>query len=568
MAERTQSTQSTVSPVMLEIFRNRLASVCDEMIYALIRTAYSTNIKDRLDCSCAISNTQGEIIAQTQLGTPVHLGTMSFAARRLLDERGDTGFSPGDVFLFNSPYPEGPGHLPDLTLITPIYSEKTLLGLALTQAHNIDLGGTQPGSTPFGVSEIYQEGLQIPVVKLISGGEVQQDLFSLIAENVRVPKVLSGDLWAEVAANNTGQKRVVELAEKHGMETLSAYLEAILDYGEARMRAGLTDVPDGTYHFADTIEGDSINQDHIAIRVNVIKESDHITLDFRESDDQVAGPINCRPSMVAASTYFAVKSLVDPDLPANGGAYRPISIYTREGSLLEARYPAAVGNANGVTSQRIVDTVWGALAQALPQGVNAANAGTITGCTIGGYDPVRNRVFSYVETYGGGQGGMEGADGMSGVHTNMSNTRNSPVEVLENEYPFRVERYELIPDSGGPGTFRGGLGLRRVIRFLAGPLRITTSSDREEIGPWGLNGGAAGFGTKYYVETKQGRSRLPGKYSGTIENADTVLFIETAGGGGYGAPQSRDRSRIAADLEKGVISRKRAEADYGYEPDR
>jgi N-methylhydantoinase B len=301
--------------------------------------------------------------------------------------------------------------------------------------------------------------------------------------------------------------------------------------------------------------------------VTVDKDGDQIRLDFRESDDQVAGPINCRPSMVAASTYFAVKSLVDPDLPANGGAYRPIEILTREGSLLQARYPAAVGNANGVTSQRIVDTVWGALAQALPGGLNAANAGTITGCTIGGYDPVRDRVFSYVETYGGGQGAMEGADGMSGVHTNMSNTRNSPVEVLENEYPFQIERYELIPDSGGAGTFRGGMGLRRVIRFLAGSLRITTSSDREQVGPWGLNGGLSAEGTKYYVETEEGRTRLPVKYSGSIEKAGTVLFIETAGGGGYGEPRKRDPSRIAADLEKGLISKERAASDYGYRPE-
>ena len=553
-----------ISPIKLEIFRNRLSSICDEMLYVLIRTAYSVNIKDRMDCSCAVCSTDGEVIAQTQLGTPVHLGTMSFAVERLLRERGRGSIGKGDVFLFNSPFPEGPGHLPDITVISPIFFQDSLIAFAAAQAHNIDLGGIQPGSTPFGVTEIYQEGLQIPVVRIVKAGEVQKDLLALIMENVRVPRVLEGDIWAEIASNNRADTRLEELCIKYGVEEVLMYSNAVIDHAEIQMRECIKEIPDGEFTYEDMIEGDSITDDAIFIRVAVKKHNDSIILDFSESDDQARGPVNCRPSLAAACSYYAVKSLVDPDLPANGGAYRPIKIKTRPGSILQAEYPAPVGNANGVTTQRIVDTIWGAMAKAMPERVNAACAGTITGCTVGGYDPIHKRIFSYVETYGGGQGALPDSDGMDGIHTHMSNTRNSPVEVLENEYPFIIESYGLIPDSGGAGKFRGGLGIRRVIRFLAGDLRFTLSSDREKTKPWGLYGGSEGMGTRYILIEGSDKRRLPVKYNGVINSPGTRLIIETAGGGGLGSPVERDYEKIENDLNGAFITPEKARIQYQY----
>ena len=553
-----------ISPIKLEIFRNRLGSICDEMLYALIRTAYSVNIKDRMDCSCAVCSINGEVIAQTQLGTPVHLGTMSFAVERLLRERGRENMDKGDVFLFNSPFPEGPGHLPDITVISPVFFRDSLIAFTAAQAHNVDLGGIQPGSTPFGVTEIYQEGLQIPIIRVIKGGEVQKDLFALIMENVRLPAVLEADIWAEIASNNKGSMRLEELCLKYGVEEVITYSNAVMDHAEVHMRQCIREIPDGKFAYEDVIEGDSITDEAITVRVMIEKQDDNILLDFSESDNQVRGPINCRPSLAASCSYYAVKSLVDPDLPANGGAYRPIKVKTRPGSILEAQYPAPVGNANGVTTQRIVDTVWGAIAKAIPEKVSAASAGTITGCTVGGYDPVHKKMFSYVETYGGGQGALPDSDGMDGIHTHMSNTRNSPVEILENEYPFIIESYGLIPNSGGAGKFRGGLGIRRIIRFLTGDLRFTLSSDREKTKPWGLYGGLEGAGTKYTLIDGSDKRRLPVKYSGIIKSPGSRLIIETAGGGGFGVPAERDHNKIENDLNQAFITTKEAQDQYQY----
>ena len=557
-------TQAAVDPITLEVMRNAFYSIAEEMIVALVNASYSTNIKDRRDASCAIYTARGDVVvvAQSEIGTPLHLGTMQSAVRSTMEAYPFDDLGPGDAIAMNMPYPAGPGHLNDLCLISPVFYDGKMIALAANQAHHVDVGGFAPGSMPFGVEEIFQEGLQIPPVRLFRGGELEPELWSLISQNVRPPAEVRGDLLAQYAANNTGARRLGELVDKYQTDTIERYLDEMIRYSERRMRAALAKIPQGEYTYEDVIEGDGISDRTYTVRINLETKGDSVRADFSATDDVAKGPINCRWPSVAACVYYVFKAVLDPELPANAGAYKPFDVVVREGSVLSAVYPQAVCNANIITTQRITDVLLGALSQAVPERVQAACAGTMNLLNIGGVDPRSGVLYNYIETYAGGQGAMHDLDGMDAIQNHMTNTRNAPVEAIEAAYPLLVERYGLLPDSEGAGRHRGGVGLTRVLRVLGADVKLTLSSDRAKVAPWGLFDGLPASPSRSAVVEPDGNTApLPSKVTTTVESG-RVIVTETPGGGGWGDPRTRDPEAVRSDVLEGLVSRERAKEVY------
>ena len=557
-----------IDPITLEVMRNAFYSIADEMIVALIRASYSTNIKDRRDASCAIYTSTGDVVvvAQSEIGTPLHLGTMQSAVRSAMAAYPFDDLNPGDAVAMNMPYPAGPGHLNDLCLISPVFYKGEMIAITANQAHHVDMGGFAPGSMPFGVREIFQEGLQIPPIRLFRGGELEPELWSLIAQNVRPPVEVKGDLLAQYACNITGARRLTELMDRYTPERVGTYLDEMIGYSERRMRAALQKVPKGTYSYEDVIEGDGISSKPYTIRVEIEAKGDSIRTDFSASDDAALGPINCRWPSVAACVYYVFKALLDPELPPNAGAYRPFDIIVREGSVLSAIYPTSVCNANIITTQRITDVLLGALAEAIPERVQAACSGTMNLLNIGGRNPRSGVLYNYIETYAGGQGAMHDLDGMDAIQNHMTNTRNAPVEAIEAAYPLIVEKYGLLPDSEGAGEHRGGVGLTRVLR-TQGDVQLTLSSDRGEVPPWGLEGGGNARTSKCEVIEPDGSvTRLPSKVTTTVPSG-RVIVTETPGGGGWGDARMRDPEAVRSDVASGLVTSERARNLYGVAVD-
>lgn len=551
-----------VDPITLEVMRNALYTIAEEMIAALVRASYSTNIKDRRDASCAIYTPDGRVVAQSEVGTPLHLGTMHPAVRTAMDAYPFDQLEPGDAIAFNLPYPAGPGHLNDLAIICPVFHDGRMIAITANQAHHVDMGGFAPGSMPFGVSEIYQEGLQIPPVRLFKGGQLSDELWSMIAQNVRSKTEVRGDLLAQYAANVVGGRRLGELMDKYSVATVEQYIQEMMDYSERRMRIALQNTPAGQYSFEDVLEGDGLSDQHYTIRVTIEAKGDSFCADFSATDSATRGPLNCRWPSVAACVFYVLKATLDPDLPPNAGAYRPVEVVVRDGTILSAQYPNAVCNANIITTQRIVDVLLGALAQAIPERVLAACSGTMNLINIGGIDPRSGDYYNYIETYGGGQGAMHNQDGMSAIQNHMTNTRNAPVEAIEVAYPLWVEAYGLVPDSEGAGTFRGGFGLRREIRVLGHEVQFTLSSDRAEVAPWGLHGGQDASPSRCVVRSSDGTERkLPSKVTTYVQEDETIVII-TPGGGGWGDPKGRDPRLVAQDVREKLLSPERARDVY------
>lgn len=553
----------SADPITLQVMIKSLLSIADEMVAALVRTAYSTNIKDRRDCSSAIYTPEGEVAAQCELGTPLHLGTMCPSVKTMLAKYPASSLSPGDAVIMNEPYPAGPGHLNDVVMLAPVFYNGEVAAIVANMAHHVDMGGFAPGSMPFGVSEIFQEGLQIPPVKLMKKGQLDAEIFSLISKNLRTDAEFKGDVMAQVGANHVGQQRLMNLIGKYSPEVVRFYMEEIMNYSERRMRAGIRTIPGGVYSFEDFIEGDGLSRDHVKIAVQIRIEGDSIKVDLRGSNAQVKGPINCREPSVLACVYYTMKCVVDPDLVPNSGAYRPIEVLVEDGSLLKASYPAAVCNSNIITTQRLVDAMLGALKGAAPERVSAASTGSMNLLTIGGRKGSGAGLFNYIETYGGGQGALMDKDGASGVHTHMTNTRNASIEAIEATYPLLVEKYGLVPDSEGPGRHRGGVGIVRELRLTGEEATLTISSDRSEIQPWGVFGGkGAGCGRWTLVDGKGAERELPSKITTSIAKGEKIIF-RTAGGGGWGDPLERDPKKVEDDVAEGLISAEKARREYG-----
>ena len=552
-----------VDPVTLEIMRNRWRGIAEEACAAMIRTSYSPNIKDRFDCSAALALPDGQVLAQAEVGTPLHLGIMPAVLTAILNRFPAEAMGPGDAIITNLPYPEGPGHLPDLSMVSPVHHEGRTIALVATTAHHIDLGGYAPGSMPFGVTEIYQEGLQIPPTRLIRAGAMDQPLFDLIHQNVRTRHEMYGDLMAQYAASCTAQQRTVELLQREDAQLVFDYVHPILDHAERCMRAGIAGLPDGTYTFEDFLDDDGVTDDPVRIFVTVTIRGDELLADFTGSSDQVLGPLNARLSAARACVYYACKAVIDPDLPTCAGSCRPITVHAPEGCVLQARFPAAIGNANILTDQRVVDVLLGALYRAAPQRVCAACSGEMNLINVGGLDPRTGDYYNYVETYAGGQGAMHDCDGADGVHTHLTNTRNTPVEVIERNYPLTVTCYGLIPDSEGPGRFRGGCGVVRELVCHGERTLVSIGADRRRFTPWGLAGGLHARGAHCHVTSADGsRRELPTKFFTTLGRGDR-LRIQTPGGGGWGDPKQRAADDTARDVRAGLVSDERAKKVYG-----
>ncbi|MFP8958506.1 hydantoinase B/oxoprolinase family protein [Natrialbaceae archaeon A-CW3] len=565
-----------IDAVTLEVIRNACSAIAEEMNANLIRTGYSPNIKERRDCSCAVFDADGRLLSQAE-NMPVHLGAMPFSVEAALERYPPKTLSPGDAILVNDPF-RGGAHLPDLTLVTPVFAEDTitadageyddrppLIGFAANRAHHADVGGSTAGSVAADSTEIYQEGLRIPPVKLYDEGDLVEDVMELILANVRTPEERSGDVRAQQAANETGRERFQALAGRYGLETLSTAIAGIHEYSERRMRAEIEELPDGTYAFSDVLDDDGQGATDIPIEATVTVDGDSIAVDFEGSAPQTTGAVNAVFAVTASATYYAVRCVTDPDIPPNDGAYRPVEITAPEGTVVNASPPAAVVGGNLEVSQRVTDVILGALAAVAPERAVAAGQGTMNNVTFGGTDPRDGTPYAFYETQGGGFGGRASGDGMDGVHVHMSNTMNTPAEVLQTAYPLAVERYELRQDSGGAGTYRGGLGLRRDIRVRDHEATFSLLADRRRHAPYGIDGGSRGGrgddklsrdGEEYDLDPKTKRVLEPGD----------IVSIRTPGGGGYGDPNARDPDAIERDLDLEKCSIEAARDEYGYDP--
>ena len=505
-----------LDPVTLSVLASSLAGIAEEMGAVLIRGSYSSNIKERRDCSTALFDARGRMVAQAE-HIPVHLGAMPEAVAAIM--RRDP--EPGDVFAINDPY-SGGTHLPDITLVSPVAPGGEIIGYAVTRAHHSDVGGMRPGSMPSDSREIFQEGVIIPPVRLVRGGEYVEDVLDLLLANVRTPDLRRGDLRAQIAANNIAEERIGELIERRGEETVLVAFEEVISYTERRTREAIRALPDGEHEAEDFMEGDGITDDDIPIKATVVIEDDSITIDFAGTADSVRGNVNCPLPVTRSACYFALRVLLPKDIPANAGTYMPLEIEAPEGSLVNARYPAAVVAGNVETSNRIADAVLAAFSGFAPEAVPAQGQGTMNNTIIGGPG------WTYYETIGGGQGASARGPGPSGVHVGMSNTLNTPVEAFELEYPMRVERYELLYGSGGRGEHRGGDGIVRSVRVLE-PASLSLLTDRRRHAPRGIEGGEPGEVGRNLLNDEE----LPPKVSRDLEDGD-VVTIRTPGGGGYG----------------------------------
>ena len=557
--------ENQVDPVFLEVIRNAFQSIAEEMSGALVRSAYSTNIKDRKDCSCALYTKNGDLVAQAE-NIPLHLGLMPNVIRALLKVYPASQLEKGDAVLINDPYISG-SHLPDWTLLSPVFYNDKLVALVANLAHHIDVGGMVPGSMSTKATEIYQEGLRLPPIKVLKRGEFDQEIISIIEKNTRTSQINTGDLRAQVAANHVGQRRTKELIDEYDSETILTYFQEVMDYSERRMKKSIKEIPNGTISFEDYLEGDGITDELVKIAVEITVNDEDISVDFSGTNQQTKGPVNCTRGVTQACVYYTIKSIVDPKVPPNDGVYRPIEVITPEGTLVNPSPPAPVAHANINTSQRIVDTILGAFKESVPEKVTAASTGSMSILTMGGLDPESGDYYSYLETYGGGQGAMYNQDGMDGVHTNMTNTRNAPTEVIENSYPLLVNRYSLVPGSCGAGEFRGGLGMTREIVVRGHEATFSLSTERNEIRPWGIFGGKSAGPSHCYITDSDGQKRdLKSKTTSVLNPGDKLTLI-TAGGGGAGNPFERSIDKVKEDVFQGLITVDQAREEYGVSID-
>lgn len=564
-------------PIELEIFKNLYHSIAEEMGAALRRTAFSPNIKERRDYSCAVFDGVGEVIAMGD-HMPVHLGSMPMSVRAAIDS---CEMEPGDVVMLNDPF-RGGTHLPDITLVAPVYvriqgSRGRLSRNAVrsrkisnhpdfyvaSRAHHADVGGAYPGSMGL-CREIFQEGFRVPPVKIVRSGKMDRDVLALLLNNVRTPEEREGDLGAQIAACHTGEIRLQEVCARYGIDRTKRAAVELMGYSEELMRAFLRDVPPGKYCAEDFLDGDGIGVGPIRIKVSVRfhsvrkirgrgRKRQMVTVDFTGTDAQVEGSVNAVEAIAYSACFYVFRCLLKDDVPATAGLMRPIEVIAPLGTIVNARPPAAVAGGNVEASQRIVDVLLRALAQAIPDRIPAAASGTMNNLTIGGIDPRSNAPFAYYETTAGGMGARPGKNGVCGVHTHMTNSLNTPAEALEYAYPLRVRRYSLRPGSGGVGQYRGGDGIVREIEVLS-DCDVTLLSERREHAPWGLHNGGEGARGRTIVIRNNGTSEdMPGKFSVRLRAGERVR-IESPGGGGWGVAPSRQNDTESTPAFKGPQS--------------
>lgn len=531
-----------INPIDISIFQSTTHSIAEEMGAALRRTSYSPNIKERRDYSCAIFDETGQVIAMGD-HMPVHLGSMPMSVKAAVDA---LSLERGDIAILNDPY-RGGTHLPDITMVMPVFGDEDRpVFYSATRAHHADVGGRYPGSMGL-CSEIYQEGLRIPPVKIVRQGVIERSVLEILLQNVRTPVEREGDLQAQIGACRVGEQRLHELIRKYQPEMIRRLTDELFDYSERLTRAELSRMPAGEFEAEDFLDDDGAGGDAVRIRVKLTIDpaAASATVDFSGSAPQTETSINAVLAITYSAVYYIFRCLLPAHAPATAGLMRPITLIVPEGTIVNARLPAPVAGGNVETSQRIVDVLLRALSAALPHRVPAASCGTMTNLTIGGIDPRYDRPFTYYETTAGGMGARPDRDGVSGVHTHMTNSLNTPIEALEYAYPFRVVRYGYRAESGGRGRFAGGNGLRREIELLT-DAQVTLLADRQKIGPYGLHGGADGTPGRISLLHEGEVQPLPGKCSVRAVNGD-IIRLETPGGGGWGSSTVHPSTDLSND---------------------
>ncbi|MEM7127769.1 MAG: hydantoinase B/oxoprolinase family protein [Chloroflexota bacterium] len=523
-----------MNTVQVQVLGYALLAVAEEIGATLVRTAYTTNIKERMDCSAAVFDLVGNVIAQAE-HIPIHLGSLLGIVENIRKRYNLDEIQQGDMFIANDPYSGGGTHLPDIAVAAPVFHHGKPAAFVANIAHHSDVGGRVPGSNAGDSTSIFQEGIRIPVMRIIEQGELNRELMALILLNTRTPEERKGDLQAQFAANRTGVARMEAIVAQYGLIQYNSHCAELLDYAERKLRLAIDKIPDGQYTFHDYMDDDGVGQFPLKIQVQITVCGDQIHLDFEGTDGAAQGAINVVRTALMATVYFAIKSILDPTIPPNAGYFRAIEIDAPIGTIVNPQPPSPVAGRTD-TCQRIVDVIYGALAQAAPERVPAASNGAVTALHLSGINPTTGKYYVYPETLGGGGGARPTKDGMDGVHSGVTNTSNLPIEALEMEYPLRVERYELVTDSGGTGAYRGGMALRRDIRILDHQATLSTHGDRLKFAPWGLAGGEEGGKAQFVVNPGSADEHVfaSGKVSEVQLKAGDILRVQTAGGGGYG----------------------------------
>lgn len=539
----------TVDPVTFELIRNSLQTAVDEAAFALHRSAFSTNVKTRLDFSCGLFDSACRLVAQS-FSQPGHLGIMAHVVPTAVDEYGASRLIDGDGLLVNDPH-RGASHFNDIYLITPVFSEDRLLGYMSSVAHHVDVGGGAAASLG-AFSECYQEGICLPVVRFVSGGAIDAQILKLLLANVRAPAEVAGDLEAQVTCNLVGARRLREIDRRFGADTLGTAVADLFAYTTRRVRSALAALPDAVCAVEDAADDDGLSAEPVRLRLEVVLKGDTVRFDLTGSDEQRAGPMNSTIGVTRAVCLYATKCLIASDIPMNDAFYQSVEVIAPLGTCVNARRPAAcVGAAELVN--RVADMAFRALAPVLPDKVAACSKSSIFHVGFGGPRPDGGEYYAFMETIAGGFGARSHSDGPDGVQPHLQNTQNSPIEELEVNYPVEIVAYELIADSGGEGTFRGGLGLRRGYRFPGHEPMFTLLADRHVFAPWGLFGGLPGRKSNFYVERDGELREVPSKTTFRVREGE-VVWVESPGGGGWGDPADRDPDAIARDVAMGMVS--------------
>ena len=550
-----------IDPVTLQVLRNRFDSIAEETQLTLLRSSYSVILKEGEDCSAAVFSAEGEIIAQST-ALPQHMGAFIPALARIMAEFPVADMRAGDIFCMNDPH-DGGTHLPDLVVAMPVLVGGKIVAFSVCLAHQEDIGGKVPGSMPTDSTEIFEEGLIIPPSQLHIAGEPNRTLIKLIERNVRLPRMVLGDIGAQIAAVTNGARRIEQLFAQYGGETVLAYMRHLLDYAERLTRARIAEIPDGVYSFTDYMDNDGIDLGcRVPITATVTISGDEAVVDYAGTSPQVAGPINAPLSGAQASAYFALRCVTDPGLPNNHGCYRPVTVRVPKGSLLDP-WPGAPVAIRAHTLKRAADAVLGALVQAVPERISAAPAGSISCVSFAGMRPGSRERFGLSDLVAGGGGARPAFDGIEAVDTDVSNCMNVPAEAIEAAFPLRVLHYRLRRDGGGPGRQRGGAGVERAIVVTEGEITASYRSERHFTSPWGVFGGRAGARWRTWVARADGRTDEIASKGRILLRPGDALCLATGGGGGYGPAWERDPRFVLDDVRDGKLSREAASHDYG-----
>lgn len=539
-------TRQVIDPITIEIVASAFRSVVDETFIALMKSAYSTNIKERHDHSTAICDRDGRLIVQADMSLPIHIASMTGLMKSILAKYPPNEIQEGDVFVANDPHVAGGTHLPDINYAAPLFLEGELLGFVCNIAHHADIGGMAPGSMAGGMSEIYQEGLRIPVVKLFRNGEIQQDIMDMMLLNARIPDERRGDHFAQIAACRLGVRRVAEIGQRYSLSLIQSVFDELVERTRARMRAAIAQVPDGVYEFEDVMDDDGLGTTNIPIKLKITVSGDRAVFDWTGSSQQVRGNINVPINATQAAVAYALRALLDPEIANNQGIIDCCEIVSERGSIVDCIAPAPVA-ARANTSQRLIDIIIGAFAKAIPERVVGASNGANTTAVFSGVDPRNGKPYLYFETLGGGFGGRNDRDGKDGVQVHITNTSNLPIESIEIEYPLRVVSYGFIEDSGGAGQYRGGGGLRRVIEPVGHECIFNGAGERFSNAPWGVFGGQPGRPGRFAITNGTEERVLEVKPSGVPVPQGHRIVVETPGSGGYGEPARRSAEAVQND---------------------